>query len=337
MIDIALPETPPATDEQLRNALASALAERIPGRWIRTLRRRMAAYGSSFHLEEVDVELDDGQTIQLMFKDLGRLVGSARGVKPVFLHDPEREILVYRDLLRPAQFGTPICYGALVSHIEHRYWLFIERITGVPLRESGDFGLWTRAAAWLARFHTEFAPRVASLKRHNRLLAMDRDLFGTWMPRALETVSDPGMRQSLARVAARYEGVVDRLAALPPTLIHGEFYPSNILVREPGGGLAPIDWETAAIGPGSIDLAALVTGWPHEEGLALARAYYDAAGEWLALTSFGSLLEALDCCRLHLALQWLGWSAVWSAPPEHRHDWFHTAMVLAQRVVPEGT
>ena len=33
----------------------------------------------------------------------------------------------------------------------------------------------------------------------------------------------------------RYEPVVERLAALPPTIVHGEFYPSNVLVQHPTG------------------------------------------------------------------------------------------------------
>ena len=44
------------------------------------------------------------------------------------------------------------------------------------------------------------------------------------------------------------------------------------------------------------------------------------------------LLAALDYCRLHLAMQWLGWAAEWSPPPEHSHDWLAEAFTLADRL-----
>ena len=45
---------------------------------------------------------------------------------------------------------------------------------------------------------------------------------------------------------------MDRLVRLPRTLIHGELYPSNVIV---GRGhhrerVCPVDWEMAALGPG---------------------------------------------------------------------------------------
>ena len=41
---------------------------------------------------------------------------------------------------------------------------------------------------------------------------------------------------------------------------------------------------------------------------------------------------ALDCARLHLALQWLGWSPGWTPPPEHALDWRAELPRLAARV-----
>jgi hypothetical protein len=35
---------------------------------------------------------------------------------------------------------------------------------------------------------------------------------------------------------------------------------------------------------------------------------------------------ALDDCRLHRAVQWLGWSADWSPPREHAQDWLGEAL-----------
>ena len=53
----------------------------------------------------------------IMFKDLCRacLDEAAQRAKPAFLHDPLREIEVYRDLLDGAGLGTPAYYGSAVD------------------------------------------------------------------------------------------------------------------------------------------------------------------------------------------------------------------------------
>ena len=109
------------------------------------------------------------------------------------------------------------------------------------------------------------------------------------------------------------------------TLIHGEFYASNVIVGQTATGLrvCPVDWEMAAVGPGLIDLAALTAGrWSATEKAALATAYGAPA----------EFLPALDYCRLHLAMQWLGWAQDWSPPPEHAHDWLNEAVSLSEQL-----
>src|SRR5262249_48956553 len=107
--------------------------------------------------------------------------------------------------------------------------------------------------------------------------------------------------------------------ALPKTLIHGEFYAANVLIHEADGHLriCPVDWETTAAGPGLMDLAALTCGmWSDEQKRALALAYrgrLEPDQGWPPATE--PFVAALDLCRLHLAVQWLGWSPDWSAPP----------------------
>ena len=130
--------------------------------------------------------------------------------------------------------------------------------------------------------------------------------------------------------------MVDRLITLPRTLIHGEFYASNILVHKAGDTLrvCPVDWEMAALGPGLIDLAALTAGkWTDPERDALALAYREALqANGSKVSGQDDFLTALDCCRLHLAVRWLGWSREWSPPPEHAQDWLREALCLADKL-----
>ena len=79
-------------------------------------------------------------------------------------------------------------------------------------------------------------------------------------------------------------------------------------------------WERAAIGPGMLDLASLCAGWDDRPAAELARAYCGT----------GPIdFETLALCRLHLCIQWLGWSPHWAPPAGHRRDWLNDALRLA--------
>jgi aminoglycoside phosphotransferase (APT) family kinase protein len=122
-------------------------------------------------------------------------------------------------------------------------------------------------------------------------------------------------------VLEHHDAVVERLTALPRSFIHGELYASNVIVQLNGElRVAPVDWEMAAVGPGLFDLAALTTGWTGRERSVIIAAYG------------GVDRIALDCCRLQLALQWLGWSLGWRPPAEHARDWLAEALEIVERL-----
>lgn len=319
-------------EPDLRAALEEALgAHEGAGVAVTALERRPCEYRTSFALEELDVNLADGRALRIMFKDLSRacLDENAQRVKPAFLHDPQREVEVYRDLLDGAALGTPAYYGAAVDPARDRHWLFIENVAGPVLWQIGEFEVWEETARWLARMHAALAPAAAAPPPS--LLHYGPDLFRTWIDRAREFAQRPGTpwdeetRAVVVDLSERYEPVVERLSALPATIVHGEFYPSNVLVQDPLSAIrvAPIDWEIAAVGPGLLDLAALTIGkWTPAERAALARAYREAAEAGPSAEALPADFDAaLDCCRLHLAVQALGWDPDWQPPAEHRHDW----------------
>jgi hypothetical protein len=88
----------------------------------------------------------------------------------------------------------------------------------------------------------------------------------------------------------------------------------------------------AAYAPGLIDLAALVSGkWTADQRKAMAIAYYEALDRNdAAELSRDELLRALEYCRLHLAMQWVGWSTDWSPPDDQARDWLHEATEVAR-------
>ena len=147
--------------------------------------------------------------------------------------------------------------------------------------------------------------------------------------------SDDARAPALVRALEGYDEVIDALALLPPAFVHGELYPSNVLVvrAEEPVGVYPVDWEMAAIGPGLMDLAALVGGWAAQERGRLVAAYVRGlAMSGTAAQTPDELAVGVSRCRLHLALQWLGWSSDWRPPPEHAHDWLGEGLVLAEEL-----
>jgi hypothetical protein len=310
---------------------------------IEGLERRPCAYRTSFALEELDVALADGTRLRLMMKDLSRaaLHREALAAKPELLYEPMREIHVYRDLLDGAGLGTAEYHGSSIDPAQDRWWLFIENVVGDALWQIGEFDVWEETARWLARMHGALGRRVNG---RGPLLRYERELLGVWARRASGFADDPRSpwsteeRQRIRGLTARYDAVTEQLAALAPTFIHGEFYPSNVLVQQGGQTprVCPIDWEIAAVGPGLLDLAALSVGkWTDAERARLAVAYRAAAApvaETASHLSDDEFERVLDFARLHLAVQWLGWEPRWEPPAEHRHDWLGEALTLAERL-----
>ncbi len=304
-------------------------------RTIVALQRQTYPYHSSFALEELDVQLDNNTYLELVFKDTSALLASARQVKPDFLFNPWREIETYRTILTPNPMGTAQFYGAVVEPYIGRYWLFLEKVKGLELYQV-EFALWQQVARWLAEMHTRFASQTAALTRRVPLIQYDTDYYWRWIRRAQIFLKENENARGLDWLAQGYARVVNRLTQLPRTFIHGEFYASNVLVPKNQNELrvAPVDWEMAAIGPGLVDLAALTAGsWSDEERRELALAYYAALDNpHHGFSSTDEFLDALDYCRLHIAVQWLGWSPRWSPPVEHAQDWLGEAASLAEKL-----
>jgi hypothetical protein len=288
--------------------------ERAFGKPLSRLRRTLSVYSSSSALEELELCFADDERVPAMFKNLApdAVIESSRGVRPSFLNNPVREIEVYRSVLQFAAIGTAQLYGYDLE----RSWLFVEKVSAPELFQSGDFETWLEVSRWLARFHASDLCRPATANfLVPCLLQHDAHFFLRWLERA--------------GLCIPYERVLETLLELPSSLIHGDFYPSNILVGP--GRICPVDWEMAAVGPGMLDVAALASGnWTREQRLAIAEAYCLALPERLRPRDW---IHAFDCCQLQIALQWLGWAEGWVAPREHVHDWLAEALDLSRNFI----
>jgi hypothetical protein len=331
----------PPTDADVVRCLAEGLRRRGERAGVAAVDRGPYAYATSFPLEEVAARLDDGRTLHLILKDLtwDALLGDARRSKPPFLYDPRRCMRTYDTVLPGTGVGVA-CWGTLSEERSGRHLLLLERVPGVELWQVGDFGVWESVARWLARFHQAFAGEGEAVGRRNpHLLRYGPELLRTWPGRALAVATARGagedQRHRLRQVARSYDFVVDRLTAGPQQLVHGELYPSNVLVGRAGPGGAqvwPVDWEMAGVGSPLLDVAALTSGWPGTEQGALVDSYLDELGPAAPWADRREVTTLVDCCRLHYALQWLGWSPDWSPPAEHARDWAAESLAVAERL-----
>lgn len=269
--------------------------------------------------------------------DVGGSLGDRSDGKPTSVYDGMREVLVYRTLLQDREPDVPFLYGVVRTHgTTAGSWLLLEQVRGNGLNEFESVERWEEVATWLAHFHARgrSTTRFKVACRAARLLDHTRPLLRGWYSRACrfaEARLDGRTQRALDRLASPYLRAVDIALQLPRTLVHGDFYPSNILLeaRRDSFVVRPVDWELAGVGPGLFDLAALIAGdWSEPVRERIVEAYHEAspARDPANGVDFESSLHA---CRLIVAVQWLGWDADWVPPEEHRTDWLTTALNAA--------
>lgn len=253
------------------------------------------AYRTSHELVELDLELADGSVLPAVVKETARRLPR----RPRFVQRPDREASVYARLLEPRRPWAPRFIAAVSTH------LVLERIDGHPLWQVETAHVAAPLGAAVRAAHDALAPHVDSLF----LARPDHRYYDRWFRRAC------AVAPRLRGLENAHAASVRLLLAERRIVIHGELYPSNVLVR--GEDLLFVDWEVAAAAPAVIDIAAATTGWSDD----VTRAFLGSYG---AVDPLG-----LAAARLHLALRWLGWSATWTPPREHARDWQQDAIELA--------
>ena len=193
MIAASHDSVPRLSDDELRGFVQSAVNPSPRG-----LRRSIYDYHSSFAIEALEAELNDGTELSLIFKNLSpcALLGEARRVRPSEFYRPEREIIVYREILNTAGLGTATCFGSLIDQQTERYWLLLEKVAAVELYTIGDLSVWHHVARWLARMHSQFSASPHVRRLSGALLNYDEHFFNTCFERAKAQVR----RRSAARV-----------------------------------------------------------------------------------------------------------------------------------------
>jgi hypothetical protein len=299
-------------------------------------------YASSATLLNVHVKLSGGEGLRVVFKLGGpnAQIPAARGVKPEFLCDTEREAWMYESVL--PHDGLADAPRLLASGYDGggARWLLMEWVGNKNLSQVGSRAVWCDAAARLARIHVWGEAHIDLLLRGSLVRWDDQRLHRLWGRRARHAqeafARATGTTDPLAPLWRRYHVVADRLAAMPKTLVHGDFNASNILVKQSRemDRIRIVDWETAGVGPALLDLASLTSGrLPDRHRSGMIEAYRASlSGSRVGFLSSSDFNEALSWCRLALAVQWLGWSPGWAPPRAHAYDWRGEALKLARQL-----
>ncbi|NND04611.1 MAG: phosphotransferase [Acidimicrobiia bacterium] len=212
------------------------------------------------------------------------------------------EVDVYRSVLSGFDVTLPVFLGASYNDNSGETLLVLDSIDGaVKVTKAPEWkDRMHEAAQWLGRFHRLGG---ASDERDwaGTLMRYDSDYYRGWPERARVLARPfrsrfPGFEES----CAAFGESIDTLLSLAPTLIHGKFYPKEVLVA--GGAIYPVDWESAAMAPGVIDLAMFIDGWgPTAEPW--IDAYCEARWAREIPNGFESALRA---ARLYVHMRWLG-------------------------------
>jgi hypothetical protein len=284
------------------------------------LDRRPNINASTFASEIVTCRVDGGSELLLFCKygaahgtSLSGITGHKGGVP--------YEAAVYRHVLRRSRATTPTFYGAYRDVKSGRTWLILEYL-GKSLRVSrcnqkteklSPMGL---AASWIGRFHRVSEERLSCASMHF-LTSYDTEYYLGWARRT--SLFAGHLRQRfpwLPTLCGRFEDVVALLLSSPPTIIHGEYYPGNVLFR--GGTVYPVDWESAAIAAGEIDLAALTDGWPAEIVRQCELEYQRM--RWPAVSPV-DFEERLCAAQIYLHFRWLCHDFIRKDTGSERSNW----------------
>jgi len=185
-----------------------------------------------------------------------------------------REVGVYRYLVAELPLRAP----RLVAASDAGDWLVLEART--PLRPPARWTVadYKTAVRALADLHDRFWGLGEDLNVYPWLSRPTEADFGVHVTAAANSlqrivergqpagIADwPEKLHILAHLIMHAEQIIEPLREEPATLLHGDYWPGNILVHE--SGQLVFDWQLTAVGPAVLDVVAFVlkTAWWFEQ------------------------------------------------------------------------
>jgi len=192
------------------------------------------------------------------------------------------EINIYRQVLSPIAMSTPKYYGSHTFEKHNLRLLVIEYFEDlVKFSKSKDEpNIILKAARWLGEFHNQ-SKKIIRQHGASFMHQYDEDYYLKWPQITVNKIIDLNLEKEfnwLLELVDQFSLQIKDLTEADPVVIHGEFYPTN--VRYARGTLYPLDWQTAALSPGEIDIASLTHLWPDKRIVELTLKEYYAVRQF---------------------------------------------------------
>ena len=213
------------------------------------------------------IRLNQGHSV--VYRLVGLKDGDTVIAKQCSRQDAEMTRIICTRLLPLVPRPALVFYGCLPTSTR-KSWVFLED-AGSTKCSPDDPAHLSALSAWLAALHTCLAGHVEDLSLpetgltmyRRQLRAARRRIVQSLSLQALEAEDDATLRSVVEwfdRVEARWDKLEILVGRGPRTLVHDDFAPKNILVRQTAATLEvfPIDWETAGWGPPTADIGECV-------------------------------------------------------------------------------
>lgn len=265
-----------------------------PFQMTKMVRRKKFDYHSTSPAEIISCSLDNGQLIHLFCKYAGSHTQFSNGHRG----GVEYEAKVYQKVLNKLSLSSPKFYGVYKGR--NKICLVIQYLKGSKLlKDDHDPEHFAGAAGWIGNLHRIYIANLpSSVKRY------DQGYYTIWLE-AVEKIANGlnGKYAWLTRVCEWFRENLHLLLNSPQTFIHGEYYTKNIMVRR--GNIYPIDWESAAIGAGEIDLVSLIDGWDYKRQRIAVKEYISVRwpnGDF----SKDEFRQRMLMAKIYFFLRWTG-------------------------------
>ena len=234
------------------NTLINYLKQILDNKNVSLISRQHSIRSSTFPAEIVRCKLND-KMISLQCKYLNGMNHNNYGHRGAV----EYEAKIYREIL--SKINLPVAeYFGLIHLENNNLCLVIEFLENAELLfRSLEENQLEKSIKWIAEFHSAFQDNYPS-----DIPKYTSEYYLIWPDKVEKIVSGlDGRYPWIKNITGFFNRNINILTNAPLTLIHGEYYPNNILIHQ--GQIKPIDWESVAIAPGEIDLASSIDG--HDE------------------------------------------------------------------------
>jgi len=173
-----------------------------------------------------------------------------------------REVSFYRSLVDQ----LPIIVPDMVAAEPSGEWIVLDLVPGWELPEHWTADEYLSAVDQLVLLHDRFWGLSEDLATYiwlSRPLDADFEVYRLAAEIGLQRLMvynpdsllnrDPELIRNLERLVKQAGKVAATLRSETATLIHGDYWPGNIIINN-SGKLYTIDWQRTAIGPGVLDL-----------------------------------------------------------------------------------